>query len=472
MSRVRVVDQLVLHGEPVSFRDLAAQVVTPTTRYLVLDLDKTVHLGRNMGELLGWELGARAAYGEPYLERVRTRRGMSRFVFDWSRPRAVAHYLVRGARRWAYPGLLYLATVKIGTRSETLRRWLYLRYGVDPVEAIQRIPRVALFHQLAELPVDTLRRLAADVWERYRDDQVITREDIAWLRERFPALTIVISSASPQPVLEVAARELGVHEVVYSSIEEHEGYLSAPSLVSRLFLLPRLPRRIAPPSGVRDNAGRAKIRWLLERHPDFCDVETVGITDTGYGEDHSWTGHFTRLVDINSPAPFAPIVASESPLREIHSAQVLTRGELERRRQGEPCYLDPRRKGLRTGRARTLGRDELATLLGQALAAAETLAEAYQREAGALGEAMRDLDTSLREVAAAIERTVREYNLASGRERRRVMIRLRRQLRRLGSARREAVRRERPVALLVHALTSALARARASLEEPSPSPSR
>jgi hypothetical protein len=49
--RIRAVEHLVLHREPISFRELCQRAVPEETRYLILDLDRTVHLGRNMGEL-------------------------------------------------------------------------------------------------------------------------------------------------------------------------------------------------------------------------------------------------------------------------------------------------------------------------------------------------------------------------------------------------------------------------------------
>jgi hypothetical protein len=39
------VDRLVRHGEVATFRELCERVLTPNTRYLVLDLDRTTHLG-------------------------------------------------------------------------------------------------------------------------------------------------------------------------------------------------------------------------------------------------------------------------------------------------------------------------------------------------------------------------------------------------------------------------------------------
>ena len=53
-SELRVVDRFVDHGAPLSFRELWASLLEVEPDYLILDLDKTTHLGRNLGELLAW----------------------------------------------------------------------------------------------------------------------------------------------------------------------------------------------------------------------------------------------------------------------------------------------------------------------------------------------------------------------------------------------------------------------------------
>ena len=216
IARSRVVDRIVIHQDPVEFRALCEQAIRPNTKYLVLDLDRTFHFGRNLGELLGWELSAYIVYGEKYLDRIASTRGSGRFLLDWSRPWTVARYFARGARLWAYPGLFYLFAVKIGTRIPWVRRHLYDWLGVDPIEAVQQVPRYALMHQLSEVPADKLRELSRAVWRHCQDDQVISAADLTWLRERCPGIKIIVSSASPQPVLEAAAAELDVDDVFYS----------------------------------------------------------------------------------------------------------------------------------------------------------------------------------------------------------------------------------------------------------------
>ena len=82
---VRPVDQCVVHGKPVSFRTLCERVIPEHTDYIVLDLDHTVHLHRNMGEIFGWELSVRRAYDRDYLEEVAASRSPGRGYLDLKR---------------------------------------------------------------------------------------------------------------------------------------------------------------------------------------------------------------------------------------------------------------------------------------------------------------------------------------------------------------------------------------------------
>ncbi len=462
-SKARLVDTLVIHQGLIDFRTLCERAVPADTRYLVLDLDRTFHFGKNIGELLGWELCALAAYGEDFLDDAESSRKPSRFVFDRSRPLHSVRYVARGARLWAYPGLLYLFAVKLGMHSRAVRPWLYETFGQDPVEAVQSVPRSALMHHLSDVPIDTLRKLARNVWRRYRADQVIQKQDLAWLRERCPGIQIIISSASPQPVLEVAAEELGVDEIHYTAVEEHDGYLSSPHVLSRLFLLLRPPTRISPPSRSHVNAGERKMHLLLDKHPDFLDpdVMTVGITDTSYGEDHAWTDYFKTVVDINSPNPFAPIVSAGSPLREIHSAHVLTQAEREhgpghKRRQTDGANHEQR-----------FSAPELSRHLHGVLGSVDRLSERYQTELDRLRHARADVEQRLAGVLTLIEGDVQEFNASQGTQRKRALRRLRRHLRQGRSLRRRLVKIERPLAGLTWSLRELLEASRTVLgQEP------
>jgi len=342
---MRVVDRFVDHGAPLSFRELCARVLEKEYDYLVLDLDKTTHLGRNLGELLEWELCAHEVYGESGTERPVRRWFGGRVLVDWSQPTKVVRYLASGARRWALPGIHYLAWGKLASRIPSLRRLAYRRFGPNPTTVVQRRPQMVALTHLAMADESLLLKLARRVWRRHARDQVISREDLDWIRARCPGIEIILSSASPKSMLEVAVGELGADRAGYSTAE-------------------------------RINSGKAKIEQLREICPRVFDpdVNVVAITDTGYGEDHCWTEHFACVVDINSPTPFAPIVTQASPTREVHSATVLTREEQRRRDNGDAGYLDARRHDRMPRERVELDREALRTLLGELLAEINQLA--------------------------------------------------------------------------------------------------
>jgi len=312
---MRVVDRYVDHGAPLSFRDLCDRVLRKEHDYLILDLDKTTHLGRNLGELLAWELCAYEAYGESVTGHQARRSFGGRLVLDWSQPVKLARYLAAGARRWAWAGIHYLIWGKLASRTPALRRLAYRRFGPEPTSAVQRRPQMVALTHLATADEALLHDLGRRVWRRHVSDQVITREDLDWVRSRSPGIQIILSSASPKAMLDVAVEELGADGATYSSTE-------------------------------RVNSGRAKIARLRESYPRVFDsgVNVLAMTDTSYGEDHCWTEHFACVIDVNSPTPFAPIVTCASRTREVHSAILLTRAERCRRSDGDAGYLDARRQ--------------------------------------------------------------------------------------------------------------------------------
>jgi hypothetical protein len=361
-ARTRLVESFWMAREPITFRALCERAVPPETRLLVLDLDRTLHLGRNMGELLGWEVNAHQAYGRKYLDALEPRRAIGRWYLERAHPFGALRYLWGAFRVWGPPGFFYLLWLKLAGRVALLRRRSYLRFGPEPVSVVQRVPQYVLLRQLASLPDELVRELAARVWARHRQDLVVEREDVAWLRQRCPGIRVVLSSASPQQVVEAASAELGVDEVIGSALH-------------------------------RINSGRAKLETLRARFPHLLGapgVMTVGISDTGYGEDHSWTEAFTHVVDVNSTSGFPPIVTACSPLRRVFSAQLLTRAEKDARARGE-AWLDPRRRPASGGDSRELGAAELRALLAPVRSAAERLA--------------RELDTRQRQLGAVLERT-------------------------------------------------------------------
>jgi hypothetical protein len=350
----RLVDRLVQHGELGSFRELCERVLTPNTRYLVLDLDRTIHLGRDLGQDLGWELCAYEGYGSEHFESIEDRQKSGRFLLDWAHPRKTARYLTRSLKIWAYPGVYYGFWGKASARIDWLRRRGFRHFVSDPVRAAQRVPQVTLLRHLETAPEDVLRRLARQIWRRHQPDQVVDREDLAWVRARWPQLEVVLSSASPKPTVEVAGEALGVDHIHYSTLDHI-------------------------------NSGEAKIERLRELCARVGDpeVEIVGISDTSRGEDHCWAQHFTRVVDINSPTPFPAIVSSESPLLEVHSATLLTKHERAQRAAGDSAYLDARRAKLALPQSKLeLTREDLERRLGWLLRRVNALATAPSQLTG------------------------------------------------------------------------------------------
>jgi len=344
----RLVGRLVHHGEVASFRELCARVLTDETRYLVLDLDRTTHLGRDLGQDLGWELCAYQGYGREHFERIEGRQHSGKFLLDWEHPRKTARYITRGLKIWAYPGAYYGVWGKAAARLDWLRRRGFRHFVADPIRAAQRVPQLALLRHLQTTSEDVLRELARHIWHRHEPDQVIDREDLAWVRAQWPQIEVVLSSASPKATVEIAGEALGVDHMHYSTLDHI-------------------------------NSGEAKIQRLRE----LCDgvgdpnVEIVGISDTSRGEDHCWAQHFTRVVDINSPTPFPAIVSSDSPLREVHSATLLSKHERERRAAGHCGYLDARRQKLTLSPTKLeLTREELERRLGWLLDRVNALASA------------------------------------------------------------------------------------------------
>jgi hypothetical protein len=332
-SDMRVVDRFVDHGAALSFRELCARLLEEEPDCLVLDLDKTTHLKRNLGELLAWELCAHEAYGDSRTAPAPRRFG-GRVLLLWSEPVALGKYLIAGARRWALPGIHYLVWGKLASRVAWLRRLAHKRFGASPTLVVQQTPQKVALSHLATADELLLRKLARDVWARYTHDQVITREDLDWVRARHPGTQIVLCSASPRPMLEIACEDLGADAICYSTRE-------------------------------RINSGEAKIDRLRQICPEAFEpnAAVIGITDTSYGEDHCWAEHFSCVVDINSHSPFPPIVSEGARVEEVHSALVLTREERRRRNAGESGHLDRRRGQVEKREYLELDRDSLYSLL-------------------------------------------------------------------------------------------------------------
>ena len=354
---------------------------------------------------------------------------MGRFFLEWRRPLALLRYLWIGARMWALPGSSTCSAAGFASRFGVLRRFIYRLFGSEPVVAVQKVPQTTLLHHLSGVPSADLRALAWRVWNRHLPDLVIDRTDLEWLRTRCPGIQIVIASASPEPTVAVAGEALGADDVVFSTVEQHEGWFSAPFRFPPTALAKEPPRRLSGPAQTRITSSHSKIAALLARHPALADpaVVSVGITDTDHGEDHCWLEHFTRVIDVNSSAPFPPFVAAGSPLREIHSAAVLTRRERERRAHGDPRYLDPRRPPLLASE-RSFTAIEPAARLPAVAAQVERLARALEERGADLRAARDGVRERLDAWSGRIDALVRAFNDAASRERQAVFARLKREL--------------------------------------------
>ena len=246
--RFRLVDRLVVHEGPIQFSALAERMISARTRYLVLDLDRTLHLGRNMGELLGWELTALRAFGLDELARMEPERHTGRLLFDPSRLGGSLRYLWHGSAAWTKPGLHYFACGKLPAKNDWLRAWTYRRFGPEPVRTVQRIPQDTLFGLMAGVPAATLRLLAERVWDRHEPDQVITREDLAALREDgliliCPSLDYHQTYASKETfqtgyLLDTEIRAWFVRHYLHDDTDR-ENPLVSVTLSSNLHLLPK-----------------------------------------------------------------------------------------------------------------------------------------------------------------------------------------------------------------------------------------
>lgn len=448
----RLVDQLTFQRAPMDALTLLTSVVTDSTRYLVLDLDRTIHRGWNIGELLGWDVIAWHHYGDALLQ-PDTARVPGRFHIDRRNPAKLARYLLAGANRWASPGLRYFLSVKAGTRHPLSRRWIHWLFGPDPVAFAQALPRVVAMQHLAELPMTKLHELAHKIWDRHEADQVFVKADFDALRTRFPNLKILLSSASPQPVLDVAKERLGVDEVLFTDIEVHQGQMSAPYRVDLRYGMTALPHRIAGPSQMEHNAGTLKMPRLKARFPELADnaVESVGITDTGYGEDHDWANHFTRVVDVNSAHPFSPLVRQESPLKSIWSVRLHTQ------RERATAALPETSLG---GAPIQLSKAMLHARLAARLSDLNELQREVSRMQQQVAQQVVSEESKLVDVRTALDAAAARYNASPETQRRVVFAELRTLCRDEAKVLTKLAQRRRPLSALVCKMNDARAEAR------------
>jgi hypothetical protein len=465
---MRTVERFTAYGEPLAFRELAARAVPTDAHYVVLDLDRTVHLDRNMGELLGWEVAAYRAYGERYFEEVEPRRGPGRMAFDRAHPLDSMRYLALGARAWGAPGLHYLLWGKTAARFAPIRKVGYRRFGPEPVQVAQSIPQHALFRELAHVPLAKVRELVARVYARHAADMVIEADDIRWLRQHAPAARIVLCSASPAVMVAFVAEALGADDWIASEVEERDGFTSTPWSADGP--LPPDPYRLASPSTYRINAGAAKLDALVSRYPDIERAGTVrvGISDTGYGEDHAFARLFTHVIDVNSASPFPVLVAAGAPLVDVSSARVLSRHERDVRARGEPHYVDPRRNESAVRRAdRVVERPELERLLAASLARASALAVRMEAERLSASAERSHIGRELAQVRARLDDCIAAWNEGDDEERDALAPELRLVRRRHRALEQARARLDRKCSRLSCALDAELVGSRLSLEGPS-----
>ena len=463
---LRVINRLTIHGEPLSFRELCKRTIPEDTDYLVLDVDHTTHLHRNLGELLGWEICAERAYGKETLDQINLHREPGRFLLLKNKPLDCLRYLTRAAHDWALPGLFYLVWAKWLTKLKSTRPLAYLRFGVEPRQGIQAVPQHKLLEQLCELPLSTLRHMADRVWERHHDDQVVTREDLTWLRERCPGLTIILSSASPQPVLEAAARHLDVDHIFYTRVEEHQGFLSHPaSAYGRSS--GKIPRRISPLEKQQVNSRETKVKELEKRFPDIFKpwTRSVGVTDTGYGEDHCWANHFDIVMDINSTDPFPPIVETSSPCQHIHSAEVLSRKEHAAVCMGLRSYRDKRRPLDASPGAQEFCARDLENIIGQQLAKLNRLRATFKKREFTLNQQISPVTQNLRQAQVQLNRIVNEFNCTVGPEKKRLFSTFRQNVRAAQRISSRITKHLRPLALLNCQISNVLEETRLALSQ-------
>lgn len=304
--------------------------LTADTRYVVFDLDGTVFRNINIGERLGWEIIATLSYGDEVLRQYDRKRTDSRFLFCPRFPFRTLRYLFLGAKLWAYPGLFYLIFGKILGRLPFAQTWLRKKFGPHPITKIQDVTRIALWHHMSQLPLSSLEVMVERLWHRFSKEQVITGSLIEALRQEFPKIRFLLSSASPQPVLDLARKKLRADAAFGSVIPSHLGFVASPYDVRWLYGC-SLPRLIAEPSSIWMNCSGNKIRLIQHIFPDFADplVEKVGVTDNKHHEDENWVDHFNKLIQINSPDGFQRLPKKDSPLREVFQAELYPDGDLQ-----------------------------------------------------------------------------------------------------------------------------------------------
>lgn len=444
----RLVERYCVLGHARPLIERVADIVPRDTRFVVLDLDRTVHLGVTIGELLGWEI-----LTDPGLRR-QLDTGPPLPFFTLRRPLDSAVNLARGLRDWGLAGLMYASTVRLGNRWPRWDGLLARQLGTDYVDVVQSLMRGVLMAQASSFSEEELAIFAERAWRRTLHRLVIDRAVVDRIREHCPDLeAVILSSASTAPTVAHAAQQLGVDSWVASSSERHDE--QGRSLFATPASLPRWLVRgpkgtLSRPGALFHNSSTGKVRLLHMHHPELFGAGsvTVGISDNNFGEDRLWPDYFTHAVALNSRHPFSPFVGRRSPCESVTVLDAAPTGA------GEPAAPAPPWHGALEERvfegralANRVGAEGQARL--RELALALRAARASVRS-DALGARRREL-VALRSRFAGL---VESYNGSVDKERHAVGRELRRLSRRLRAVKREVDRATRECTVIQHALES------------------
>lgn len=444
--RYRYVERYVVHDSCVSLAERVGAILPRDTEFVILDLDRTVHLGVTIGERLGWEITVDpdGAGGLDASESPRP-------LFSARRPLGTAQSLWRGVRYWGAPGLLYAGTVRLGDRWSAWHRFLMLVLGPGYVDRVQSLLRSVLMSSASGYTRAQLDAFCERAWRRWERRLVVDANVISAIREHCPRLrAILLSSASTEPTVAHAARKLGVDGYVSSGVDvyadgESEIY-SAPIGLPRV-LGRRRPRFFSRPGAVVHNAALNKVKLLHVHYPEVFapGVVSVGITDNNYGEDRTWPDHFTHVVALNARHPFSPFVAAASPCASIQMVDAL------------PAALNATEKSLAWHgklRAGAYDRGTLSAHLGPG--PLERIESAVTRLRTARERAAEAVDASCRAglvaIGGALADAAQRYNEASARQRRAIAREMASLARRARRMRARLARASRDCARIQHEL--------------------
>lgn len=452
-SRFRLVDRYTVYGGVRPLADRVAGLIPPEADYVVLDLDRTVHLGVTLGEVLGWEM-----LSDPDCKRPDDGRAPEPF-FAARRPVGSTINFVRGLRDWGLAGLIYAGTVRLGDRWAAWDHLLARHLGSDYVDDVQAVLRSVLMARASSYTTEQLDAFADRAWRRTLDRLVIDRDVVSGIRRHCPGLkAVILSSASTAPTVAHAAAMLGVDGFVSSGVDvyEREGLrlYASPAVLSRWFML-RRPEQLSRPGAVFHNSSIGKVRLLHMHYPEvFADgVVSVGVSDNNFGEDRMWPDYFTHAVALNSKHPFSPFVGVRSPCRSISVVDAATV-------RGRP--IEDKKLAWHGSLAdRAFGSAELEGSLGstwrERLVELEALLQTARQRLAGSPESARRLE--LADLGTRFASTVELYNGCRGGERAAVARDLRRLGRQVRHTRRHVDRAARECAILHHALAVHLQRA-------------